>query len=625
MANETQLRDYLKRVTLDLRRAKRELADLSEAAERQSEPVAIVGMACRFPGGVQTPEDLWRLLENGEDAISKFPSDRDWDEDLYDPDPDRPGTCYTREGGFLHDAADFDPDPFRISEQEALAVDPQQRLLLETAWEALERAGIDPMSLRESRTGVFAGVIYNDYGGNVPRPPEGFEGDLAVGSLGSVASGRIAYAFGLHGPAVTVDTACSSALVSLHLAIQSLRSGESSLALVGGATVMATPSPLVTFSRSRALAPDGRCKSFSAAMDGMGMSEGAGMLALERLSDARRNGRTILAVVRGSAVVQDGVSHWLTAPNGQAHRRMIREALDAARLGPADIDAVEAHGTGTPLGDSIEVQALMDTYGAERPPEQPLWLGTLKSNIGHTQAAGGIGGIIKLVMAMRNGLLPRSLHAEQPTSMVDWSAGTVRLLAEPVPWPERDRPRRAGISSYGVSGTNVHAIIEQAPPPGPLDQSPPADSPDRTTATDPALRPPVPWLLSAASVPALRAQAARLHAHLAEHPELEDRDVARSLAASRAGLQHRAAVLAADRDGFLEGLAALAEGRAEPGVIGASAPADLRARVEAHCQGESVDWADLFSGSGARLVDLPTYAFQRRRYWLRATRFQRNG
>ncbi|PPK71410.1 type I polyketide synthase [Actinokineospora auranticolor] len=591
MSSEDTLRDYLKRTTAELLRTRTRLEEVTSAAR---EPLAVVSMACRYPGGVGTPEQLWDLLADGRDAVGPFPTDRGWPADLVDPDPDKPGTTYSGSGGFLHDAADFDAELFGVGPREALTVDPQQRLLLHTAWEAFERAGIDPRSVAGQRIGVFVGVMYADYGSRHGRAPDGFEGYIGLGSAGSIASGRVAYAFGLEGPALTVDTACSSSLVALHYAAQAIRRGECAQALVGGATVMATPGTFVEFSRQRGLSPDGRCKAYSADADGTGWAEGVGLLLIERLSDARRLGHPVLAVLRGSAVNSDGASTQLSAPNGAAQQRVIRAALADAALTPADVDVIEGHGTGTPLGDPIEAGALAATYGAAHSAADPVLLGSLKSNIGHTQAAAGVGGVIKAILALRNGTLPATLHAATPSPHLDWPTSGLSIATTATPLPPRDRPHRAAVSSFGISGTNAHVIIEAVPEPA---------AAEPTLGEDGA---PVPLLLSGASAAAVRAHAESIRAFLAAGGDLAD--TAHTLATARARLAHRAVAVGGTLAELDQALAAVAADLPSPrAAVGDSVRVEQPVFV---FPGQGAQWV----GMAAALLDqAPAFADEIRR------------
>jgi polyketide synthase 12 len=568
-----------------------------EGPARGSEPIAVVGMGCRFPGGVNSPDDLWRMVSEERDAISKFPTDRGWNLDaLFGPDPEAPGATHVRAGSFVDNVGDFDPAFFGIAPREAEAMDPQQRLLLEVTWEALERAMIDPTSLHGSDTGVFVGVGRQEYGPRIYEDTEGFVGYLATGTTTCVASGRLAYTLGLQGPALTVDTGCSSSLVAVHLAARSLRSGECELAVAGGATVVCSPSIYVGFDRQGALSEDGRCKPFAASADGFGVAEGAGVLVLARLSRARSLGYPVLALIRGTAVGQDGASDVLSAPSGPAQQRVIRQALMDAGLTAGDVDVVEAHGTGTRIGDPVEAKALQATYGEGHSVTRPLLVGSIKSNIGHTQHAAGVAGMIKAIQSIRHGLVPATLRLDSPTPQVDWSSGTIKVVDSAYPWPdEPGRPRRTGVSSYGISGTNAHVILEQAPAAG-------------TTVPHSSTRPPVmPWVLSAKSASALAEQAAGLRRFIEQHPGLAPDDVAYSLVTTRALFDHRAVAVGADRDELLSGLEAISSGAPAP-IVAIGRAADTGGTVFVF-PGQGSQW----TGMAVEMLDsAPAFADQMR-------------
>lgn len=629
--------DWQKVVQDSCLRSKKSTRSVKGTARKgaRSEPIAVVGMSCRFPGGASDPEGLWKLLISGTDAISALPDDRGWDlEHLYDPDPNTAGTSYVREGGFLKDLAGFDAKFFGIAPAEAMAMEPQQRLLLEASWSAIEHARIAPDSLAGTNTGVYFGVIPNQYGPPMDRAPRRHKGFLYTGNQLSVASGRVSYFLGLQGPALSIDTSCSSSLTAVHMACQALGQQECTLALAGGATAMATPGTLVEFARLRGIAANGRCKPFATSADGTGWSEGVGVVVLQRLSDAMRDGNQVLATILGSGANQDGASEGLSAPSGTAQRQVIEQALAAAGLSVEEVDAVEAHGTGTRLGDRVEAQALLSTYG-QRSANRPLLLGSVKSNIGHTQAAAGVAGLIKTILAFQHQCLPATLHFDSPTPAVDWAKGNIRMVDTPTGWPVVDRPWRAGISSFGISGTNIHVIVEQAALADSLAQRKRAEAG------------PVVWVLSAVDPVGLRVRAQQVLTHVESHASIRSVDIAYSLAVTRSHHQYRAAVLASSDRAVRDALRAIADGKTHLNVLvgtvtSGSAPAmtakavgddeyprpdvalsrefladkAMVAAARAYVHGVPIDWKTLFARWEVHRIELPTYPFQHRRYWM---------
>ncbi len=549
--------DYLLGDVLGLSEQKSGPAPASVVTTRTDEPIAIVAVSCRFPGAPD-PEAFWEVLSGGVDAIREVPEDRFDIDEFYDPDPETPGKTYTRFGGFLDGIDGFDPEFFGISPREAVWIEPQQRLILETVWEGLERAGYGPSSLRGSRTGVFTGVAANEYAHLLSSESvDKIEPYFITGNALNAISGRVAFALGLEGPAVAVDTACSSALVAVHQACLALHSGDCDMALAGGVNVLLSPVTVIAASRARMLSPVGRCKTFDASADGYVRSEGCGILVLKRLSDAQRDGDRVLAVISGSAVNQDGASSGLTVPNGGAQQRLIGTVLARAGLTGADVDYLEAHGTGTPLGDPIEVQAAAAAYGGARDADRPLLMGSVKTNIGHTESASGAAGLIKVVLSLQHEQLPASLHFENPSPHIPWDSLPVRVVDKATPWRTNGRPRRAGVSSFGFTGTNAHVLIEEAPPVVAEEPTGPSGSSGSLDVLT----------LSARSPEALVALAQRYESWLAAHPDVDIAEVCLTAGTGRSHFEHRAALVVDSVEGARQGMAELAENRQRPGVL----------------------------------------------------------